>query len=163
MKEKTLTDREKLFCTYYSLKQNPKEAAILAGYRKFPEKTALRLLKKESIRNLIKSAEKKNTSSDAEVTAGLRRLCFGCVNDAVKLAFSDEVDVEILKDMDLFNISEIKVNRGKGIEIKFFDRLKALEKLSSIAKENEFAQDNDFYKAIEQGAAALINATGEYE
>ncbi len=64
------------------------------------------------------------------VLEGLRELAFGEVNDAVRLAFSDEMpSPEMLAGMRLFNVSEIKRVKGGGVEIKFFDRIKALEKL----------------------------------
>lgn len=68
------------------------------------------------------------------VMDGLRELAFGEVNDAVRLAFSDEMpSPEMLAGMRLFNVSEIKRVKGGGVEIKFFDRLKALEKLYEYA------------------------------
>jgi hypothetical protein len=72
----------------------------------------------------------------------------------VKLLFSDEVDVEKIEEMDLFNISEIKRKKGGDIEIKFFDRLKALQQLYEMS-ESTGISDNAFYSAIEKGAAAL--------
>ena len=47
-----------------------------------------------------------------------------------------------------------KKKKGGDIELKFFDRLKALEKLQSISSESE-SEDNSFYSAIEKGASAL--------
>ncbi len=72
----------------------------------------------------------------------------------MKLLFSDEVDTEKIEEMDLFNISEIKRKKGGDIEIKFFDRLKALEALYEMSETSGVA-DNAFYSAIEKGAAAL--------
>lgn len=155
MKTKELTEREKLFCTYYSLKQNAVEAAVKSGYGIAPEKAAMKLLRRESINSYIAALTAKNKSSHDEVTAGLRRLAFGCINDAVSLAFNEDFDPSALKQSDLFCVSEIKVNRGKGVEIKFFDRLKALEKLSSLIGQGEKESENSFFKAIEDGAAAL--------
>lgn len=56
--------------------------------------------------------------------------------------------------MDLYNISEIKRKKGGDIEIKFFDRLKALQQLYEMT-EPSGACDSGFYSAIEKGAAAL--------
>lgn len=76
----------------------------------------------DTIRNVL--------SDNAGVTAGLRRLAFGNCSDAVYLVFADEMPpAETIKKLDLFNISEIKRVKGGGVEIKFFDRQKALEKL----------------------------------
>ncbi len=81
-------------------------------------------------------ARKKN---DTElVTEGLRKLAFGDVNDAVRLAFCDEMpSAETLAGMNLFNVSEIKRDKGGGVEVRFFDRLKALEKLYEYANSGQ--------------------------
>lgn len=161
MKIKELTEKEKLFCTYYSLKQNALEAAIKSGYTVAPEKAAMRLLKKESINAYISALAAKNKSNRDEISAGLKRLAFGCINDAVALAFNEEFDPEILKELDLFSVSEIKVNRGKGVEIKFFDRIKAFEKLSTLIGQGDAESKNDFFKAIENGATALQDLSAD--
>lgn len=56
--------------------------------------------------------------------------------------------------MDLFNISEIKRKKGGDVEIKFFDRLKALEHLRDMCEPTS-SKDSSLYAAIEKGAAAL--------
>lgn len=160
MRSKELSEKEKLFCTYYSVKQNAVEAALKSGYTVSPERAAVKLLRKEGVNAYISALTAKNKGSRDEVAAGLRRLAFGCINDAVALAFKEEFDPEMLKELDLFSVSEIKVNRGKGVEIKFFDRVKALEKLSALIGQSDSESRNDFFKAIENGAAALqdVNA-----
>lgn len=155
MKNKELNEKERLFCVYYSLKQNALEAALKSGYTVMPERTAFKLLKKDSINAYISALTLENKSNRDEIAAGLRRLAFGCINDAVTLAFNEEFDPEMLKELDLFNVSEIKVNRGKGVEIKFFDRIKALEKLTAVIGQSDSESKNEFFTAIEHGAAAL--------
>ncbi len=59
--------------------------------------------------------------------------------------------------MDLFNISEIKRKKNGDIEIKFFDRLKALEKLTDISDLSSGENESSIFHAIEKGAAALRN------
>jgi hypothetical protein len=76
------------------------------------------------------------------VCKGLERLADGRANDAVRLAFAEELPApEELEQMDLYNVSEIKRVKGGGVEIKLFDRQKALVKLyeysiSANAEEN---------------------------
>ena len=61
------------------------------------------------------------------VLLGYERLAFGSTSDAFRLLMSEgELDVQTL---DLYNVSEIKKPKDGAMEIKFFDRLKALEKL----------------------------------
>lgn len=161
MKEKTLTQKELLFCTYYSIKQNATEAAVKAGYNVMPERAAVRLLRKEGVKKRIDSLLRENRISQSQIEAGLKRIAFGCISDAVKIALCENLGEEELKSMDLFGVSEIKVNKGKGVEIKFFDRIKALEKLSLLAKESAENQPDSFFKAIEEGAYALRAGRGE--
>ena len=42
MKEKALSEKEKLFCTYYSVTVNAVESAYKAGYTLAPERAAIR-------------------------------------------------------------------------------------------------------------------------
>ena len=57
--------------------------------------------------------------------------------------------------MDLFLISDIKKPKGGGLEIKFFDRLKALEKLEDLVCRETGSTAGSLYSAIEKGAEAL--------
>ena len=76
---------------------------------------------------------KENTDIQ-QVLDGLRKLAFGKVNDAVRLAFAEETpSFRVLSRMDLFNVSSIKRVKGGGVEVQFFDRQKALEKLYEYA------------------------------
>ena len=67
--------------------------------------------------------------------------------------------IEKLPKLDLFNVSEIKRPRGGGMEIKFFDRLKALEKLTDDSEKEDRA--TPFYDAIVKGAEALRSESDE--
>lgn len=85
---------------------------------------------------------------------GYSRLAFGCVSDAVSLMFSEEATPEEIERLDLFAVSEIKRKKNGDIEIKFFDRLKALDKLRELSTGSDPAAMT-LYSAIEQGAKAL--------
>ena len=61
---------------------------------------------------------------------------------------------EKIEKLDLFNVSQIKRQKGGGIEIKFFDRLKALERLSALSEKEE-EKGHSLYYAIEKSAEAL--------
>lgn len=70
----------------------------------------------------------------ALVAEGLRKLAFGDVNDAVRLVFAEEPpSPELLTKMNLFNVSAITRDKGGGVEVRFFDRQKALERLYDYA------------------------------
>ena len=54
---------------------------------------------------------------------GFRRLAFGSIRDAVRLLFCEDVNPRVLKNMDLFSVSEIKRSKDGSIAIQFFDRM----------------------------------------
>ena len=150
---KELNSKEKLFCTYCSLGHSAKEAAAKSGYM-FPEKSGLKLLRREDIKKEIEKNIRQRREEQKNISEGYYRLAFGCISDAIKLLFTDEITSAEIESLDLFNIAEIKKKKGGDIELKFFDRLKALEKLQNISCESD-SEDNSFYSAIEKGASAL--------
>lgn len=152
--KKELTEKEKLFCEFYCRSRNGREAAARSGFR-FAEKTAAKLLKRKDILSCIAKTDKSKKNGSADITAGYYRLAFGCVSDAVSLLFDEELTKEKIETLDLFNVCEIKRQKGGAIEIKFFDRLKALEKLSQLSENSCDGRGNSLYYAIEKSAAAL--------
>ncbi|MDF2567122.1 MAG: Terminase small subunit [Oscillospiraceae bacterium] len=151
---KKLKQKEEFFCYYYEKLQNPKEAAIKAGYLSFvAEKTAARLLQMPHIIEHIKRAVEKKEGI-CSVKSGLERLAFGSVCDPIKLlAVSGNMDEQQIDELDLFHISEIKKQKDGGFEIKFFDRFKALEKLLLLSEQDKGENKMEgFYKALEQSA-----------
>lgn len=126
----------KNFCRYYLLLGNAEEAAVRAG---FPPDTAaqdaLALLQNPSCRAyLAKLAAQPAIPMQTMVLAGLSRLAFGSAKDAVKLVFSEEMPSDdTLAKLDLFQVAELKRDKGGGVEIKLFDRQKALERLLECA------------------------------
>lgn len=146
----SLTKRENEFCRYYADCKNSREAAARAGFA-FPERSGVRLLAKESVKHEVERlvADGRSFSSAAD---GLRKLAFGSVTDAVKLALG--VDVPDLESLDLFMVSEIK-RTEKGVELKFFDRLKALEALMESGEDIGGSDTSQFVDAILEGASAI--------
>ena len=67
------------------------------------------------------------------IRRGYEKLAFGGISDAVRLLFTEEPDLMSLGKMDLYNIAEIKRPKGGGMEIKFFDRIKALQCLEAMS------------------------------
>lgn len=93
-----------------------------------------------------------------EVCEGLRRLAFGEIQDAVSLLFESEENVLLKLDkLDLFNVSEIKRVKGGGMEIKFFDRLKALDKLLQVINTDDDRSAFSFYEALEKSVQSSNN------
>ena len=154
MNENKLTKKELDFCHWYAILRNPKEAAIKSGYTVLPEYRGIIFLSKKHIANKIKELEKENKTDSNLVSAGLSRLAFGSISDAVKLILSANGDNPPPPDtLDLFNVSEIKFTTGKGMEIKFFDGLKALEQLSKLSETTINSSALSFYEALERSAS----------
>lgn len=152
---KNLTCREELFCRIYASCRNAREAAFKAGYKVCPEAAARKLLARSAIRERTEKIKKETVISSEEVRAGLHRIAFSSSADAVKLIFSENAENIDIEELDLFNVSEIKRQKGGGLEIKFFDRIKALEKLGEISEQSAENSSSPFYEALEKSAASL--------
>ena len=152
---KKTNNREELFCRLYVALGNPAEAAAKSGFGLCPEIQARKLLAKPHIREMIESLKKEDRISAYEVSSGLRRIAFASSADAVKLLLSDDLQNIDIDALDLFNVAEIKKPKGGGIEIKFFDRIKALEKLGDLSVGDIQDAGQSFYEALEKSASSL--------
>ncbi len=151
-----LKEKEKLFCSYFCETRNARNAAAKAGYGIMTHRSAVKLMAREEIRKEIERIDRTRLVSAEEVISGYRQLAFGSVVDALKLIYYEEQpDKYELENLELFNVSEIKKPKGGGIEIKFFDRLKALEHLEALSNGKDDDSALPFYLALEKSAAAL--------
>ena len=117
------------------------EAAICAGVSPLRARLeGLRLLSRRSVRRRIERYRREMSQTSDDARAGLSRLAYGRANDAVALAFADEITPAMLAAADLYNVSEIKRVKGGGVEIKFFDRQKALERLAEMNESDRSEQ-----------------------
>lgn len=161
MKKATLTEKELLFCRHFVRTRTLREAAIAAGYPLlFAKRKAAFLLDNPLISQEIRRLEKEQRekmSLKTQMTAGLVRASLGDVGDAVRLlAMSDEELTSSAEKLDLFCISEIKRQKGGGIEIKFIDRIKALTALKDICEEEtDKADESGLISALEACAGGL--------
>lgn len=147
-KKEPLSPKEENFCRFFVASREPRASAARAGYSVHPERTAMRLLADPEIKRRIAKL--------AEVTEGYRRLAFGSVADAVKLILSDELpDGSEIEKLDLAMVSDIKRPKGGGIEVKFFDRLKALDRLCELSNAASAGENSDFLSALDRSARAL--------
>lgn len=153
--KKKLTHRENLFCSNYVNSGDVKKSAVSAGYKIEPEFVGYKLLQRDDINFKIEALyaqKKKNLLYKA--CSGYEKLAFGGVSDAIKLIYSDSISLNDICKMDLFNVAEIKKPRDGMLEIKFFDRFKALEKLQQLDFLNP-SQNLSFYDAIENSVKSL--------
>lgn len=62
-----------------------------------------------------------------EVLQQIETLALSRVNDAVRLAFLGGEDLAVIDKLDLSSVTEFKRNKDGGVELKFLDRLSALQ------------------------------------
>lgn len=163
--KKKLTPKELDFCNRYVLLQNYREAAVKAGFAaEEAEREGLRLLALAEVQREIRRLADKSGRERGlagRVTRGLERLAFGSCCDAAKLLFLEESPgAEELEKMDLFSVAELK--RGKnGVEVKLFDRFKAMEMLAKLdGQEEQKGESAPLYRAI---LGSLDTACGDVE
>ena len=144
----------KSFAQMFVRTRNSTEAALLLGEEPQRAKAAGEQLYCDSrVQKEIKRLDKENPQSLCYVKTGLSRLAFGSVNDAVQLVFDDEITEEKIAHADLFNVSEIKRIKGGGVEVKFWDRQKALEKLVELDPDlKEISDAEKFIQAVYSGS-----------
>lgn len=151
MPEADKKSNSRLFCCYYARLGDIYESAIRSG---FPPETALAdgtdIINQGKNQRLINNLMSKSISHKDVVMTGLHRLAFGRANDAALLVFSEETpSQEQINSLDLFNVSEMKKVKGGGVEIKLFDRQKAMERLYEYASEvDSSAVANNLIEAL---------------
>lgn len=93
------------------------------------------------------------------VLIGYERLAFGSTCDAFRLLMSDSDSSIDASELNLYNVSEIKKPKDGAMEIKFFDRLKALEYLGNSPKDDGGA--GSLYEALNRCAVNIGGGTDE--
>ncbi|MGN1131201.1 MAG: terminase small subunit [Ruminococcus sp.] len=151
---KKLTKKEKAFCRGFLEKGSIAEAESYAGISKGGSELICR---DDILEEIERLSQLQNKSLKQRARSGLMRLAMGNIADAVSLISMKDYDSEKLKNMDLFMVSEIKRSEKGQIEIKFFDRFKALEKLSDDCETSE--NSTSFYDALMIGAKTLERET----
>lgn len=141
--------KEKLFCRLVADGYSPQDAAVRAELGNQPKRIADRLMQRPEVRECIRSFADEDAMCSA--VAGYRRLAFGSVADAVKLCLNQQCDD--IDGLDMFCVQELK-RTEKGVEVKFFDRMKALDRLSEFAGAKKDSALS-FYRALEEGARRL--------
>ena len=135
------------------MSQNPKEAAIKAGYSNASaEQTAQKLLSRKDINEYLEKIKidlKKDQILGLAITA-LKRLIFCRPNDVLILALkSQDLSESQIENLDLFQISEIKKLKDGGFEFKFTDRIKAIDCLISLMdKMEDDSGAENFFRAL---------------
>lgn len=106
---------------------------------------------------------RRKLSTKEVIEKGLKQLAMGDITDAVSLLYlSDEEAMARLPKLNLFNVSEIKRPKGGGLEIKFFDRIKAFERLGD-ASGGDNSEGLSFYQALEKSIENAGSDNSDYD
>lgn len=151
-----LTKIQKKFLYQFFKSRNIEEAAAACGFSHGDayEEGMKILSHPQAFGFLASMAVTLKKAAGSTVEDALERLINGRINDAVILAemSPEELTEADIRKLDLYNVSEFKI--GKGVcEIKFADRLKAIEKLNEIRSGkavDDLAQS--FFDAIDKAA-----------
>lgn len=154
-----LTKKERLFCALTARSNDAPAAAREAGYREPYAQKAAALLGRTEIGTEIDAQRRAlQKESTAIALSALLRLC-APESGREHAALETGADGGgLLSAIDLFAVSEIKVQKGGGVEVKFVDRLKSVELLLEFGR--DAAKDKEggaFYKALNEAAARLYD------
>jgi len=147
--------KEKEFCRFMAVYGEPMRAAKEAGY-KHPENWP-RLVCREDIAAEIRgcSASLRTVYQETAVS-GLYRLAFGNPADALKLLYNENPSDKELEALDLSAVAEVRRTKDKSVEIKLYDRVKALDRLNDILNSSrELNPSGGLLEAMRLSAQAL--------
>ena len=147
--------REKEFCRLTAVLGDPRAAAERAGYKR-PDDAWPELVTREDIAAEIHrvAAEVSKVFRDT-LTSAVYRVLTADNSDAVRLLYREVVTDEEFRRMNLSGVAEMK-KTDKGVEIKFFDRIKALDKLSELGDISSDGQSSgSLIEAMRLSAQAL--------
>lgn len=99
----------------------------------------------------------KKKSESEKANELLKKLAASSPNDAVKLLFLEEDELDILDRLDLGLIKEIKRSANGAIELKLIDRLEIIRQLAELEPDGSAAEkaENSFFAALDRSAASL--------
>lgn len=145
MKDKLTGRKRRAFCRAYLACMDAQRAAEQCGLADGYE-----LLELPTVRTELENIRAE--ANDICRADAVRRLCavaFGRPNDAIRLALGDGLTGGEIDALDLSAVAEFKRSSTGGVEMKFFDRAKALELLCGIlggAEDNGAAEE--FFRAV---------------
>ncbi len=87
-----------------------------------------------------------------DVTRRLRQLAEGRCNDAVKLVFAEKPEAAFIDSLDLSQLSELRRGANGSVEIRLYDRIRALELLGEMVGSGDKAEAAGFFQALDEAA-----------
>lgn len=149
MQEKTpAAGRRDRFCRAYLRTMNPESAAAEAGTG-----DGFAILENDRVQRQLERMREAAAGQlrREDVLLHLAQLAFGEVKDGIRLALRGrEADLEA---MDLAAVAEIRVTDKGGVELKFTDRVRALETLYTLLEGSGGQSAQELYQAL-AGAGA---------
>lgn len=141
------TGREQdLFCRMYLRTMDLQRAAEAAG-----RTDGFSLLKRKGVRRRLETMRQAAAEQilREDAVRRLTELAFGRANDAVKLAAALKAGGEAeIEKLELSSVGELKLT-DKGVEIKFIDRVRALETLCELLGDGGADSASAFFRALE--------------
>ena len=148
--------RDNLFARLCAYLGNPWEAARRAGLGDSSiDEEVCSLLGRAAVRKKIARIEREQEAGENSRTRRLlMRMAEHCPQDGLMLAQNGgSISPGEMRRLDLFGVSSFKCGE-KGCEVKFFDRLPALQLLLSL-EGGEEAVPATFYQALRESGARL--------
>lgn len=142
--------RRKAFCRAYLRTLDPQRAAAEAGVE-----DGWALLRDQDVQK--KLTQMREGLADQirreDAVRRLAELAFGRANDGAALALAPPEERRDIGALDLSAVSELKVT-DKGVEIKFLDRVRALEVLCELL-EDDSGGAAAFFQALEDAGGEV--------
>lgn len=152
MEKKSEQARQRAFCETYLRTLDPARAAAACG---LPDGFSY-LAGKGVQQRLERMRETWAGVRREDVLRRLTQLAFGSVADAVELALHPGETVPA--GLDLSAVAEFKVTDKGGVEIRFVDRLRALEALTGLLE-----RDQGGARALYEALAEAAEEEGSWE
>lgn len=142
-------EQQRTFCRVYLRTLNPDAAAEAVG-----RDDGWRLLREKDITERLEEMRAAGAAQilREDAVRRLAELAFGRANDAAALALGMPGTREKVEELDLSAVAELKVTDKGGVEIKFLDRVRALESLCSALDGRISTGADDFFQALENSA-----------
>lgn len=163
--EKKLTDKQKRFCEEYIVDLNATQAAIRAGYAvKTARSQGQRLLTNVDIQAYISELRDKQ-SRRTEITADR------VLEELAAIAFSDRTEIAYIENRNVVLVSTDKWSENtkksvagikesqNGVEIKSYDKVKALELLGKHLGMFDAQNRSDQEETTDDGFIEALNGT----
>lgn len=147
-------ENEDAFCRAYLRTMDPERAAAESGCR-----NGFSMLRRRTVRERLERMREAAAGQlrREDVLRRLAELAFGRANDGAGLALRPgETDPE---GVDLSAVSELKVT-DKGVEVKFVDRVRALETLWNLLESGGDGGAEELYRALEDIAGQMEDMNG---